>query len=128
MAAPFGGWGALEFLILRTCNNLVLELRGHVVEVVRVASHTYKKVLILVWVSLCLKEGSSIDYVELDMMTAEVEVCADEAHNLLEVFATLEELRHEPYVEERTARLCLVKLAETLDYGCRSLSVCSVGR
>ena len=90
MAAPFGGWGALEFLVFRPCDNLVLELCGHIVEVVGVASHTDKKVLILVWVSLCLKQGGSIDHIKLDMMTAEVEVCADEANYLLEVFVTLE--------------------------------------
>lgn len=64
----------LEFFILGTSDNLVLELLCHIVEVVRVACYTNEEVLVVLWGVLGIEESLSIYDVELDVVTTHREV------------------------------------------------------
>ena len=102
----------LYFLVFRAGDNLVLQLLGHVVEVVAVAGNADEEVAVLVGVLLCVEEGGGVDNVELDVMAAELEVGADEVSEFAHVFLALQQVGHEADVEECAAALRLVEFAE----------------
>ena len=58
--------------------DFVLQLLGHVVEVVAVAGDADQQVTVFLGMLLGVVQGGGINDVELDMVTAELEVGADE--------------------------------------------------
>ena len=68
----------LERVVLCSCNNLVLKLLSHIVEIVGISSHTHKQILVAIWLLLSVDEGLCVYDVELNVMPSHAEVGADE--------------------------------------------------
>ena len=75
----------LHLVVLGAGDDLVLQLFGHIVEIVAIASHANEQIAILVGMLLGIEEGSGVNDVELDVVSAELEVGADERSHLLEI-------------------------------------------
>ena len=59
-----------EFIVLRSCDDFVLQLLRHVVEVVGVARHADEQVFVVIRLLLGIEQGLRIDDVELDVMSS----------------------------------------------------------
>lgn len=116
----------LYCVVFRSGNDFVLELFGHVVEVVAVTGNADKEVFVLVGMLLCIEKGLCVNDVELDVMTTELEICANHRRAFLDVVVTLEQLWCETHVEQRTAALRLVEFAERLNHSRWSVGVAAV--
>ena len=114
--------------VLRSGDNLVLELLRHIVEIVAIASHTHQEVAIFIRMLLGIVEGSRVDNIELDMVSAKFEVGTDERGQFLLVFLTLQQGWNKTHVEQCTATLGLVELAQRLDDSRGSVRVAAMSR
>ena len=88
---PYFAASFSEGVILCPCNDFVLKLFGHVVEVVGIASHTYEQVFVVIGLLLGIEQGLCINDVELDMVSTHAEIGADEGHEFHEIFIALQE-------------------------------------
>ena len=70
--------------MLRSRDDLVLELSVEMVEVITVARDPYDQVPVFLRLPLGSPQGVGIDDVELDVMPIEAEVGPDQAHELLQ--------------------------------------------
>lgn len=100
-----------HLVVLCAGDDFVLQLLSHVVKVVAVASNTNEQVAVVLRMLLGIEERLGVNDVELDVMTAELEVGADERGELFQVFVATQQVRHEAHVEQRASRLRLVEFA-----------------
>ena len=60
----------LEVVVLCPCDNLILQLFGHIVEIIRVAGHAHQQITVVLRVFLGVEQRLGIYDIKLDMMTA----------------------------------------------------------
>ena len=102
MDAPFkeSGGTALERFMLCAGDNFVLEVFSEIAEVIAVAGDANDEIPMIVRICLRPAKGIGIDYVELDMMPSQVEVCPNKPQHPLDPRIVGEERRRELLIEK----------------------------
>lgn len=81
----------LEGFLFSSGNDLVLQYLAEIAEVIAVSCNADYEVPILLWVGLGCPKGFRCDYVELDMMTIQLEVRSDQVGQIVEAFFSLQQ-------------------------------------
>lgn len=118
----------LEAFLRVSRYDLFLLVVVEVYEVVAIARDADEETAIVVGVGLGVAQRRFVDDVELDVVSAEFEVGADEVLDAFDAFFAGEDGGQEALVEQRTAGFDLIHLAERLDDGGRAVTVCAVAR
>ena len=83
MSARKGDYIQLCKFLLRSLDNLVLELRIQVIEVVTVARDTDNEILVLLRILLRVNQSLAADDVELQVVTPHLEVGANQRRQVV---------------------------------------------
>ena len=67
-----------EPVIFSSFNHFLLKVGVHIVEIVAVTCHPHYKIFVIRRAGLCCKQGSCINNIELNVMTTQCKITADE--------------------------------------------------
>ena len=93
------------------CDDLILQLRSHVVEIVGITSHTHQQVTVVFGMALRIEQGGGIDNIKLDMMATHLEIGTDQTGQLALVGLSPKQTGCKAHVEQCATALGLVELA-----------------
>ena len=116
---------SLEAFLRVSRDYLFLLVVVEVYEVVAVARDADEEAAVVVRVGLGVAQRRFVDDVELDVVSAELEVGADEVLDAFDSLFAGEDGGQEALVEQRSAGFDLVHLAERLDDRGRAVAVCA---
>ena len=68
----------LHLVVFRPCDNLILQLFRHIIEIVGITSHTYQQIPVFIGMLLRIMKSRRIYDIKLNMMTAKLKVRPDE--------------------------------------------------
>jgi len=105
----------LKRFLFRPHDHVRLQIGIHVIEIIAVTGYADQKVAIIFRTFLGSIKRLRIDDIELDVMSAQSEIAADQRRQLGDILLTLQQARQETLVQQRPPALHLVKLAERLD-------------
>jgi len=100
-----------------------LQIRVHIIEIIRVPRHPNHQILVVRRTGLRGQEGGGVDDVELHMVAAQGEVAPDQVTELHHVLLLFEQAGEETLVQQCAARPGVVELGERLHHRRRTVGI-----
>ena len=94
----------LKRFLFRPHDHVRLQIGVHVIEIIAVTGYADQKVAIIFRTFLGSIKRLRIDDIELDVMSAQSEIAADQRRQLGDILLTLQQARQETLVQQRPPR------------------------